>query len=107
MNTLDAAMFKDRSIFQGWKEFDTPTGPMRAEKKSDRIWCVFEKSDQAFICVGTFATRNNSCKEIWEAAREGRWVHDKYIEERGADAATAHRRTRQGYQQRQYKGRDY
>ena len=74
MTTLDAAMFKDRSIFQGWKEFDTPTGPMRAEKKSNRIWCVFEKSDQAFICMGTFATRNNSCKEIWEAAEESAWI---------------------------------
>ncbi len=69
-------MFKDRSIFQGWKEFDAPSGSYRAEKIRDRIWRVFEKSGQAFICVGTFATQNNSCKEIWETAKALAEVYD-------------------------------
>lgn len=63
--------YKDVSIFQGWKEFLTPAGMMRAEYQGNDTFTLFLKKeeDTAFIHVGAVRGAEHATPE---------YLYDRY-----------------------------
>ena len=66
-------LFKDDSVFQGWREFLTPDGWFRAERISYG-YKIYKKEDgeNCFIFDGVIECRkkNISCEEIYNLYTE-------------------------------------
>lgn len=59
-------MFKDESIYQGIKEFETPVGRVRAVKDG-LVQNIFVQIENAFVMVGTVSKKYRSPKSIYAA----------------------------------------
>jgi hypothetical protein len=59
--------FIDESPFQGWLEFDTPDGFMRAEYSGFGTWAMYSKHQGGYLRICTVqASKDASCKSLWD-----------------------------------------
>lgn len=68
IKTGEEGMFKDQSRYQGWLEFETPKGMLRAEDCGAGIWNVYEKMGDCFVMSATIRVvgKKNICQRIFE-----------------------------------------
>lgn len=62
----DRKMFKDKSIFQGIKEFETPMGAIRA-KDNGMGWDIYLWSRNNWLFDGSVKTKAEDCEKIYYA----------------------------------------
>jgi hypothetical protein len=67
--TTKEEMFKDESIFQGIKQFNTPCGTIRAENNG-ATWSIYQEHGNAFIHVGKISKQYKSEVSIYKAAQK-------------------------------------
>lgn len=63
-------LFKDVSIFQGWKQFSASNGKQYRVEESyicPTIKNIYELEGRGYIYIGQIVTKYKSCKKIYEA----------------------------------------
>lgn len=70
-STVISKFFKDISPFQGWREFNTPTGWIRTESLGNGYFAIYIQDEDAFIrnkTISTKATKSkHSCRYLYNA----------------------------------------